>query len=1185
MKQLKILVLIFLSFLNFSLISGPLDIIGSDFSSIFVSEIAEKQKILEGLKSEKEKLEADYKKFNDWYKDRVDESRAKIATSKPSSTNHAITKKISLLNKFIQVLSDLKDARKKVVEIVSQHIDFLTEYFKDLEKLKSSEPFEKKSLYRFKDLQDITKDIAKAEEHARKLSLDKDDIHSVISRNEHQVTEKTRKISSIEKEIDDLKKQSAEDGDIRAEVENLDIEKDITSKEREVEEVHLIVQNQEIRLVDSRSSVVNERLKKLNESSSIVRQNIRIDRAEVQEYEVKNQEVRHEAESKKNALIEEKNKALAEKKKQQDELDRIRNRYNISISDKKQIERWDIEAIDIAGKYSVCLVAKANVILQSVEKRLEKITAEIAVQDAKMEHSKILFDTVNLLFSVVNKHEKDSDSVEKEHSFFKEKKKSLIADMKKYGNDSKSVHAFIQSQHDIIFNIKKELNSIEDQPATGSSLQQKKSAAIDALKISRKEKEFQEQNALDLSKIYSALKDIKEETLENVKFVLQEYDHAAVWHRAASAITWDRLKDVIPNFKIFLVGIWRTFSSYIMNFSIKSVAFEVSKLTITQFFIFFFFFFFAFILFIVVQTFLPTLYRALMTTDDLQYSLFVLSQVGAILVGTLRDTFKLFYWWSIFLLTSYFFEFALPVSILLAITSMVLCVYFSRIFLYHFLFINRKSDYVLSGKKFVSRFSFVFSFFSISTIIILFLRKMSTLVVHGQNYEFSNILLWVLHIIIFVSIILLVDKNDLVKLISEKSKAGEKISALIDRYYYIFAIFVFGLIVMSDPYLGGYGSLVWVGLWNSLFSLMILILFFLLHKVIREYSQGFFFQENDLSGASAERFENAKTWYGFYVILLFLIFSLFSVISCANIWGYGVNLDTLTSLLYYEITKIQTDSGLVGIQVLDLLRLILAPFFGVFFAYIFRKFVLDKIFEIHYVDPGVQNTVIVISRYLIIFSFSMVGLAQAGFGNQVQYILMGGTIAIVYFFKDLFSDSVAYFFILVQRPLKLGDFVKIDSNTMGVVRGINSRAVVLRRKNAVNIVVPNSTILKSSLYNWNYTRTYVGFNDIVFCVPFDSDVVLVRDILLKILDEHPDVLKVPQPVVRLEDFTDKGFQFTVRGFLSSGNTLRQWDIASGIRFQMIEKLRAQGIKIAPPSLEILMHNKKELKLLENNEQK
>jgi len=80
----------------------------------------------------------------------------------------------------------------------------------------------------------------------------------------------------------------------------------------------------------------------------------------------------------------------------------------------------------------------------------------------------------------------------------------------------------------------------------------------------------------------------------------------------------------------------------------------------------------------------------------------------------------------------------------------------------------------------------------------------------------------------------------------------------------------------------------------------------------------------------------------------------------------------------------------------------------------------------------------------------------------------------------------------------------------------------------------------------------------------------IRDILTKVVSEDPDVLKVPQPIIRLEDFSDKGYVFLIRGFLSSGNTLRQWDITSNIRMAVVEELGAVGIQIAAPRVNVLI---------------
>jgi small-conductance mechanosensitive channel len=201
----------------------------------------------------------------------------------------------------------------------------------------------------------------------------------------------------------------------------------------------------------------------------------------------------------------------------------------------------------------------------------------------------------------------------------------------------------------------------------------------------------------------------------------------------------------------------------------------------------------------------------------------------------------------------------------------------------------------------------------------------------------------------------------------------------------------------------------------------------------------------------------------------------------------------------------------------------------------------------------------------------LIAFARADLGFVIMYVLGIGLLTFGFSFKDLLTDVVAYFFILVQRPIKLGDYIMLDDETMGVVRKISPRAVLLRRKNSVTIVVPNSRILKSCVYNWNYTRSFFAFDDIVFSVPFTANIVEVRKILLQVLAQHPEVLKVPESIVRLEDFGDKGYVFLVRGFLSFSNTLNQWDIMSDVRFKIVAALKEQGITVAEPVLRVDMN--------------
>ena len=166
------------------------------------------------------------------------------------------------------------------------------------------------------------------------------------------------------------------------------------------------------------------------------------------------------------------------------------------------------------------------------------------------------------------------------------------------------------------------------------------------------------------------------------------------------------------------------------------------------------------------------------------------------------------------------------------------------------------------------------------------------------------------------------DKEDLLQLLPTKTKFGQKISDLVQQYYYLLLMMILGLLVMSDPYLGGYGSLVWYMFWYSLFTLIVLFVLFISHRFIRQYTEILFFQEDEMSGGSTERFENAKSWYGFYVVILFLFFLLIASVICANIWGYGLTFQTLKESLYYELPfKINPGGTTVSLKVIDLLRL------------------------------------------------------------------------------------------------------------------------------------------------------------------------------------------------------------------------------------------------------------------------
>ena len=228
-----------------------------------------------------------------------------------------------------------------------------------------------------------------------------------------------------------------------------------------------------------------------------------------------------------------------------------------------------------------------------------------------------------------------------------------------------------------------------------------------------------------------------------------------------------------------------------------------------------------------------------------------------------------------------------------------------------------------------------------------------------------------------------------------------------------------------------------------------------------------------------------------------------------------------------------------------------------------NRFVLSRIFSLIPVDLGVQNTVMSITRYVIILIVFLVAFMWAKLGTMlftIGFVLF----SITYVFKEPLTDFFSYFIILVQRPIQIGDYIEINEELSGVVRRITPRSVILRRKNSYTIIVPNSMIIKDPLSNWNYASNFVAFDDIILTIPYSADPELVRDVIAEVLEKSLAVLKSPAPVIRLEEFGEYGFKFMIRGFVTDNNILNKWDIASDVRFSIVSALRKNGIKIAVP---------------------
>ena len=122
-----------------------------------------------------------------------------------------------------------------------------------------------------------------------------------------------------------------------------------------------------------------------------------------------------------------------------------------------------------------------------------------------------------------------------------------------------------------------------------------------------------------------------------------------------------------------------------------------------------------------------------------------------------------------------------------------------------------------------------------------------------------------------------------------------------------------------------------------------------------------------------------------------------------------------------------------------------------------------------------------LTRYLIIILAIIFGSAKYRFESftLVCLCVLGGLGVAG---KEIITDFIGYFVILIQRPLKIGDFVKVNEEVTGVVSPSYTRSVILRRNNSVTVIIPNSFVMTKMVTNWNYSRNFFAFDDIKIVV-------------------------------------------------------------------------------------------------------
>ncbi|QYJ90456.1 mechanosensitive ion channel family protein [Shewanella halotolerans] len=178
----------------------------------------------------------------------------------------------------------------------------------------------------------------------------------------------------------------------------------------------------------------------------------------------------------------------------------------------------------------------------------------------------------------------------------------------------------------------------------------------------------------------------------------------------------------------------------------------------------------------------------------------------------------------------------------------------------------------------------------------------------------------------------------------------------------------------------------------------------------------------------------------------------------------------------------------------------------------------------------------------------MIALSQLGF--ELGPLLAGFGVAgviIGFALQDTLSNFASGMMILIYRPYDVGDLI----NAAGVTGKVSQMSLVsttIKTLDNQRLIIPNNKIWGDTINN--ITVEHQRRVDMTFGIGYGDNIEKAEQVLRGIVDEHPKVLKQPEPTVKLHLLGESSVDFVVRPWVKPEDYWDvYWDITRAVKMR------------------------------------
>ena len=220
--------------------------------------------------------------------------------------------------------------------------------------------------------------------------------------------------------------------------------------------------------------------------------------------------------------------------------------------------------------------------------------------------------------------------------------------------------------------------------------------------------------------------------------------------------------------------------------------------------------------------------------------------------------------------------------------------------------------------------------------------------------------------------------------------------------------------------------------------------------------------------------------------------------------------------------------------------------------------------RMHRLDPAQQllgQKLFNIAAWIIL---ALAGMEFLGISLTALTVFSGAFgLAIGFGLQKTFGNLISGIILLMDRSIKPGDVIAVGTGAdkvVGQVSRIGIRAVSVVTRDKIEFLIPNETLMTSTVENWSYSSRDVRVK-VPVPVAYGSDLELAEALMIEAALAHPRVQQKPPPQVWLSSFGEKAIVFELRMWIEDPE-----DGVGNLRSDLLKavwrKFSAKGIQVA-----------------------